>query len=58
MELYDDSTGHLVEEAKPYTPSATLRKLNHPLMIMADEERVVSSLHTQKVIASLLIAVE
>ena len=42
--LYDD-TNHLVPEAEPYTPSSTLRKLNHPLMIMVKEERVVGFFH-------------
>ena len=41
VNIYDDSN-HLVPEAEPYTPSSTLRKLNHPLMIMVKEERVVS----------------
>ena len=40
MKLYDDNSG-LVPEAEPYTPSSTLRKLNHPLMIMVKEERAV-----------------
>lgn len=42
MGLYDDNH-HLVPEAEPYTSSSILRKLNHPLMIMVKEERVVSS---------------
>lgn len=42
-QLYDDND-HLVDEAKPYTGSSTLRKLNHPLMIMAEEARVVRPL--------------
>ena len=40
MKLYDDNS-RLVPEAEPYTPSSTLRKLNHPLMIMVKEERAV-----------------
>ena len=41
MGLYDDNH-HLVPEAQPYTESSTARKLNHPLMIMVKEQRVVS----------------
>ena len=43
MGIYDDNH-HLVPEAEPYTSSSTLRKLNHPLMIMVEEARVVSLL--------------
>lgn len=40
MDLYDDAN-HLTPEAEPYSSSSTLIKLNHPLMIMVKEERVV-----------------
>ncbi len=32
----------LIPEARPYHPSTTVLKLNHPLMIMVQEERTVS----------------
>ena len=39
-EIFDD-TNFLVPSAKPYTGSKNVLKSNHPLMIMADEERTV-----------------
>ncbi len=39
-EIFDD-TNFLVPTAKPYTGSKNVLKSNHPLMIMADEERTV-----------------
>ena len=38
-DFYDDRD-HLLAETEPYTPSSTLRKLNHPLNIMVKEKRV------------------
>ncbi len=40
-EIWDDSD-YLVPEAKTYSDSATVLKLNHPLMIMVKEQRTVS----------------
>jgi hypothetical protein len=40
-----DENDHLIPEAEPYA-SSSATKLNHPLMIMVNEERVVSALST------------
>lgn len=40
-EIWDDAH-HLVPEAQPYCNSATVMKLNHPLMIMVKEQRTAS----------------
>ena len=40
-EIWDDAN-NLSPEARPYVNSATILKLNHPLMIMVEEKRTVS----------------
>jgi len=37
-DIWDDNS-HLIPEAKPYSSSATVLKLNHPLMLMVKEKR-------------------
>ena len=46
-EIYDENY-RLIPEAEPYSPSTTVIQLNHPLMIMVKEERVVSILTSKK----------
>ena len=40
-----DENNKLVPEAKMYSDSKSILKINHPLMIMVKEKRVVSNIH-------------
>ena len=40
-EIWDDNN-NLSPDARPYVKSATILKLNHPLMIMVEEKRTVN----------------
>ncbi len=44
--IFEDNN-KLIPEAEPYTGSSSVLKLNHPLMIMVKEQRVVSISGTQ-----------
>ncbi len=44
-EIWDENSHQLNPEAQPYSTSATILKMNHPLMIMVKEQRSVHKLH-------------